>query len=498
LSIEHIFAVVWRRRRLFLATVATCFAAVVVVTIVLPRVYSATATLFVSQGADSQNPDQLVRTYSALAGNANVAEGVLTRLPLKLSRSELLKRMSFAPVERTQLVEITATGGTPREARLIANTYAAVFAARVTSRFGAGRVTVSEPASLPTKPSRPNPPVYLLLGFAIAVLLGIAVALIRDRLDPRIRVRAGDEEILGRPLLARVAWSRAARRRDAGTGGIRTALATLDLQHGRPLRKLAIAGADSGEAAARVAAALAIAAVQEGRRVALIEGWHRALDGALPGLSRPPRGVAGYPAEIDEIAVAHPRLPGLLVVRTGVQERATPALPRSERLAELIARLLEEADRVVIAAPPVHAGADASVLASMVDGTIYVVEADRSAVTRASADLRQLDKVRARVLGLVAVTSDGDLLEVVPARGPKADEESARDDGAGNALEESAAANGAGEGLEAMVSGNGAGKLPEAGADSTPPNGAPAQGADPDGAGPARPTQRRSSRRRVS
>lgn len=70
-------------------------------------------------------------------------------------------------------------------------------------------------------------------------------------------------------------------------------------------------------------------------------------------------------------------------------------------LGEMLARLRPEFDFVVIDSPPVNQYADASVLASKVDGVILVIEADRTPVAEAESAKRQLERVGARILGVV-------------------------------------------------------------------------------------------------
>lgn len=72
-----------------------------------------------------------------------------------------------------------------------------------------------------------------------------------------------------------------------------------------------------------------------------------------------------------------------------------------EIIDSLLTRLRPQFDFIVIDGPPVNRYADASVLASKVDGVILVVEADRTPVVEAEAAKRQLDKIGARILGVV-------------------------------------------------------------------------------------------------
>lgn len=67
----------------------------------------------------------------------------------------------------------------------------------------------------------------------------------------------------------------------------------------------------------------------------------------------------------------------------------------------LLARLRSQFDFIVVDGPPVNSYADASVLATKVDGVILVVEADQTPVIEAENAKRQLGKVGARILGVV-------------------------------------------------------------------------------------------------
>ena len=113
--------------------------------------------------------------------------------------------MSFAPIERTQLLEISAEDGSRSRTRLLANRYAEVFVRRVNAQHDRGEapttIAVSEPAALPVRPVRPNPPLYLGLGRLFALLLAAGVVLLRERFDDRI----------GRPTATRCSASRCSR-----------------------------------------------------------------------------------------------------------------------------------------------------------------------------------------------------------------------------------------------------------------------------------------------
>src|SRR5215213_955893 len=135
MGFDEIGSLVWRRKLVFLLSFLIAFAAIAAATLLLPRTYEASATLLVgpppgesAEPLDTTQGEQLARTYSALASNPGVADEVAGQLGVP--REELLENMAFAPVERTQLVQITAEGDSAQEAADVANTYATTFSER--------------------------------------------------------------------------------------------------------------------------------------------------------------------------------------------------------------------------------------------------------------------------------------------------------------------------------------------------------------------------------
>src|SRR5688572_26045200 len=128
MDLEEFVAVIWRRRVVFAVVLVLCVASVVIITLALPRMYEATATLYVGGGEsdkaenfDANLGQQLTRTYATLASGPTVADQVLGRLDGVRSRDELHDRTTVSPVEETRLLQITAESSSPTAARRIAN-----------------------------------------------------------------------------------------------------------------------------------------------------------------------------------------------------------------------------------------------------------------------------------------------------------------------------------------------------------------------------------------
>lgn len=433
MTLGYILAALWKRRLLLMATFVLTVGAVVATTLALPKTYTSTATLFVgTTGAadealafDANVGEQLARTYTALASNPNVAAAVSARLPFDLGRDEILGRMSFAPVQRTQLLEITAEERSPARAQLLANTYADTFVARVAGQFTKNttptRISVSEAGARPSSAARPNPPLYIGLGTVLAALLAAGVALARERLDTRLVIDPSDAQVLGHPVLARIARlpGRGALINPRGADAFRLLRANLDLAAGGSPEAIAVTSGSPKEGKSTICANLAISAATDGERVAVIEadlrrpgladtslGTGVELAGGEPGLSSYLVGTTDERGALRP----HPVISGVDVMWAGPLPPNPGALLRSDRMAILLDYLARSYDRVLIDTSPMSIGADATLVLAHVPSVVYVIDAGTSAAA-ARGGLEQLGRAGSRVLGVVLNRAQMPLLD---------------------------------------------------------------------------------------
>lgn len=421
MSFEQIASALWRNRLLFLLALLLCLAGVVAVTFSLPKTYKSTATIYVGASGDVDEAlaldpnlgEQLTRTYTALASNPNVADEVLTRLETTLSRSELLQRMSFAPVEQTQLLEVSAEAPSGEQARDLANTYATVFSDRIDAQFAQdrtqSRISVSEPAVVPDRPAKPNPPLYIGLGGLLALALALAIVLVRERLDDRIQVAEDEDAVLDQPVVGRIPeMSSKGEIRLEVNDAFRVLKTNVDFFDDHPAQVLLVTSPSSGEGKSTVCSWLALTSISDGERVVLIEGDLRRpnLADALPvrELEHSRVGLTNYligAADEHQIVTPQPELPGLNVIWAGPLPPNPSSLLRSQRLSTLIDSLRVKYDRIIIDSPPVSVGADSSVTVPHVDGTLFVIDGRNTRRSTAQAGLNQLEKAKGRLVGVV-------------------------------------------------------------------------------------------------
>ncbi|RME60475.1 MAG: polysaccharide biosynthesis tyrosine autokinase [Caldilineae bacterium] len=99
---------------------------------------------------------------------------------------------------------------------------------------------------------------------------------------------------------------------------------------------------------------------------------------------------------------------GLRLLTAGPLPPNPVALLGTKRLTDLLSTLAEEADYVLVDAPPVLAVTDAALWASKVDGVLLAVTAGRTRREHAQRAKNVLEKVQARILGSVLLDAEED------------------------------------------------------------------------------------------
>lgn len=92
---------------------------------------------------------------------------------------------------------------------------------------------------------------------------------------------------------------------------------------------------------------------------------------------------------------------GLYVITSGAIPPNPSELLASNRMNQLMAKFEEVFDLIIFDMPPVFAVTDAQVMASKVDGTIFVIKKDGADKEMITKSKELLDKVKANVIGVV-------------------------------------------------------------------------------------------------
>ena len=173
----------------------------------------------------------------------------------------------------------------------------------------------------------------------------------------------------------------------------------------RRLRSLLVVGIGR-ERASEVVANLAVATAQAGVRTIVVDAHLREPEQHMVFMLPNDKGLATTLTSDAAPPVQATQVPNLALLAAGPAPLTTSELLGSARLDDVLARLQQDADLLILDAPPVGEIADAAVLATKVDAVLLVV---RAGVTRrpAAGEAREtLERVGAHVLGTVLIEPD--------------------------------------------------------------------------------------------
>jgi receptor protein-tyrosine kinase len=410
--------VIWRRKWIIIATVFVFGAAAGGISKTLKKVYSTSSTLLVVQQQKSltfdaaQAAQVVARTYSELLKSDNLAKRVAKSVGGGASAATISSAVSVETVPETQLIKITAEDHSPKRAQAIANGYANAFdnySNTVLAPKTNTTVTLADRAVKPSSPVRPKPTLYALLAALLGLAIGVALAFLRETLDTRLRTLEEIESSFDLPVLSRVPRRGKSETSIAAFTEAFRVLRT-NLQFATPdgpPRTIAITSGDEGEGKTTAVSQLALVTAATGTNVLAVEADLRrpGLQGFFaPDHNGPLRpGLSNYflgGAPLEEII--HPTtVPTVEFVPAGPTVPSLSGLLESQRGRTAIDDLAACADLVIFDCPPLGLGADAATVAGRVDGVILVVNMETATEALVRNSLRQLEAVRARILGFV-------------------------------------------------------------------------------------------------
>jgi capsular exopolysaccharide synthesis family protein len=398
----------------------------IALTAVMTPQYQSTASLYVAArtpGQSSGTSDvlqgsnyarQAVLSYVQVADQDKVLDPVVQELGLDMTAAELAQRIEAKSPTNTVLINITATDPSAKMAADIANATARSLSKVIQEDLEKPdpntpnliNVTQTQQALVATKPSSPNFFLNLAVGIVAGLALGVGLAWLRSVLDTRIQTTEDLRNVTGAALLGTIPFDAEATTRPLVVHedpqspsaeeyrGLRTNIIFSNV--GGKGQCIVMSSANPGEGKSTTAANLAIALVDSGRRVALID-----CDFRRPAIARYMRLEGG--AGLSDILVGRVQ-PVDVLQRWGndnfyvLPAGRTPPNPSellgSALMQDLIGFLLKSFDYVIIDSPPLLVATDATVLSTIADGVVLVASYDstrRNALAAAANALRMVD-----------------------------------------------------------------------------------------------------------
>lgn len=372
-----------------------------------------------------------VQSYVQTVTTPTVLQPAIDNLGLDVTPAQLAGNIEASADLNTVLISITATDESPVQAAAVAQAVgnsliSAVDDLESPSEGGTSPVKLSivKPAVAPSQPAAPNTRLNLALGLLVGLAIGVGVAVLRSTLDTKIRGEADLRRVTDAAVLGGIAFDNDATKKPLLTQAppqspraesfrqLRTNLQFAHVSH--KSKTVLVTSSLPGEGKSTTATNLAIAMAQAGQTVALIDAdLRRPMVSEYLGLERNAGLTTALIGKADVDDLLQPWGEDELYVLTSGQVPPNPSeLLGSEAMKQLILRLENAFDAVVIDAPPLLPVTDAAVLAQQVGGVVLVVGTQTIKTVDVQKSLDALELVDADLLGVV--------LNRLPVKGPDA------------------------------------------------------------------------------
>lgn len=269
-------------------------------------------------------------------------------------------------------------------------------------------------AALPLRASFPKVGRSMLAALAIGLLAGLGLSFILERLDNTVRSAATLEAMGGGATLAFIPSVRGTYERpeqivierpeamvSEALRTLRSALALSDVDH--PPKVVMLSSSVPGEGKTFTSVGLSRVSAQSGARTILIDcdmrhpRVHKAL--AMHNDKGLVQVLSGDVALEDALQVDPDT--GLQVLSAGHGAANPPDLLRSDHMAQLIKRLRQTYDFVVLDSPPFAILTDSQILTQLADKMLLVVRWGSVPVPVVHSTIKQIQRVKAPLVGAV-------------------------------------------------------------------------------------------------
>jgi capsular polysaccharide biosynthesis protein/MinD-like ATPase involved in chromosome partitioning or flagellar assembly len=413
-------------------------------------VYRASMGIIVAQaGGNFQTQVANQQTMKNILESDIIAQQVVDELNLPLSPSDLRRKLRVQVKPDSSVLVVSYDSSNGEQAVMILTEVASAFQSLIRQQLGISGnfrdtgplgiiADVIDPPHLDSQRIQPQP--TRVLGFAgvLGLAVGLILAFARESLDDRIRERREAEEWFGAPVVGtlprRFPFDRIdqARRRRQEQQALELMWANVQLGMGARAQSLLVTSSIERGGTSTIVADLAVALARAGRRVICVETEadqlaHRLMQ--IPesgnGSPLPPCGLrevlegsvsiedalkevepASHPLDLVNEWAAHASRNGfegrvMLLPASGSPSDPAVAATAPERLSELVKKLSEQADCVLIDSPAILSTGTTISLAPVVDGVLVVARRGRTRRGQAQAVHQALRVLGVKKIGVV-------------------------------------------------------------------------------------------------
>ena len=179
----------------------------------MANTYTASTSMYVLAKQTSANSDNAAN-YSNLNASQMLANDVSTLLKSDRIAADTVKNLHLDSLKgystkvtgetASRVITLSVTGSDPNTSAAIANEMASNVSKVAQQVMGVQSVNVIDQAVSPSSPSGPNRSMYIAVALLAGLFIAIAIVVVSDMLNTKVRNADEVEELLGLPVIGRM------------------------------------------------------------------------------------------------------------------------------------------------------------------------------------------------------------------------------------------------------------------------------------------------------
>lgn len=212
MTLLELFQLLRKHLRLVVALPVGCALIMAVVSFALMgNTYTAQTSMYILANSNTESQSA---NYTDLTASQLLANDVATLLQSDRVEADAASslgltdlsdyKVSVTSETTTRVISLVVTGPDPQGVADVANEMASQVSVVAQDVQMADSINVIDEAVAPTSPSGPNRMLYIAVAFLAGLFLAIAIVVLMDMLNTRIRSAEDAEELLGVPVVGRI------------------------------------------------------------------------------------------------------------------------------------------------------------------------------------------------------------------------------------------------------------------------------------------------------
>lgn len=365
---------------------------------------------------------KLVKTYCEFVKTRIVVEDAINNSGIKTTYEDAIDMISAVAQNDTEFLKISVKSPNKFEAALLANALAKSLKEISADVKNIDNVQLVDEASVPTSPINKSPLIYIMISFAMGIVLSVGLIILLDILDNTVKDSEGIEKQMNVSVIGSIPFAKIKKEANNDDCSLSDEIIThykplsLVSENYKALRTniqfsmidktsctISVTSCAPSEGKSTVISNTSVVVAQSGKKVLLID-----CDLRKPVIHRKfglpnKKGLTNYllgECELGDV-IQKTAVENLSVMTSGKIPPNPSEILTSQKYIKLIEELKTQYDYIFIDAPPVLIVTDAQIISSMVDGMLLVAEFGSTEKAVLEKAKECLDRANAKCLGVI-------------------------------------------------------------------------------------------------